>query len=544
MSTVQTPMMDGYSTTVPLNALPEDRRSSVSGLPVEILSAIFCHLASSAAPTLKELHAPAPPWCPVLHVCRWWRRIALETKDLWRLIPLGNAEWTKMALRLSHPRSISLIVPEIEPVDGSETTHDFLPVVMLVLPELHRAYCIHLGFDWTAVFMPHANDRSLFARLKNVDPVELVDLRLQADDIYAPVHSAVFKSEPARLRSLNMDSYVLHEHPDVFANTLTTLRLDDCSLTPTYNLTDLISNIALMQSLEVLEVSYLSPEVLETLSFGVEGIRHRVLLPHLKDLTIQGPYLIINACLTGIESPPHCFMRLKTRTYRGYHEPSSADSVRSLSQSLGPRFASSMSDSRMRLNVTLGDAIYGRGTFEVKLRGGQDRRIPGTRCAFEWGTDAIVDDEHVDLAPLSSLVAILPNDIAISSISIDVELTADDWRMLHPLLARVRVLRFRFPQTVKDFPLVCRGLDDAEMPQLEEIEFNCLRLPGAQTGTYFSLMRAVIQNCLPRGGFKIMMLVGRGWPTQEDLETIGSYGGIPDGKGSERRRLMGTWLSY
>lgn len=215
--------------------------SPISRLPVEVLSRVFCHLSSSAKPDEKDLHAPAPPWCHVLHVCRWWRKVAVETKELWRIIPFGHAEWTNMALRLSRPRSIAVCLCSTRATD--ETSSHIYDVAASVLPpEYHRAHRIHLLLHLRDD-EDDSQDHRIMDDLKEVTPDELVDLYLHGDRTVLPLHHIVFRKEPSKLRHLRLQLCLLHESPNIFVNTLTTLRMETCIPTGDYTISMFASDI-------------------------------------------------------------------------------------------------------------------------------------------------------------------------------------------------------------------------------------------------------------------------------------------------------------
>ncbi|KAI0062994.1 hypothetical protein BV25DRAFT_1825067 [Artomyces pyxidatus] len=88
--------------------------SPISRLPVELLRAIFLTARqkdiSKVMGTAHLLHDAMPPWVVISQVCRHWRHIALDTKELWTEIPVQSCRtmWTELALSRSDPLSISL----------------------------------------------------------------------------------------------------------------------------------------------------------------------------------------------------------------------------------------------------------------------------------------------------------------------------------------------------------------------------------------------------------------------------------------------------
>lgn len=77
-------------------------------LPSELLSEIFFHLVALDPP--RENDPWEPPmyrhqrfgWLKVLHVCRRWRKIALENRCLWgNIIYVLGPKWTKFSMEIA-----------------------------------------------------------------------------------------------------------------------------------------------------------------------------------------------------------------------------------------------------------------------------------------------------------------------------------------------------------------------------------------------------------------------------------------------------------
>ncbi|KAI0055980.1 hypothetical protein BV25DRAFT_1669303 [Artomyces pyxidatus] len=88
----------------------------IAQLPVEILSTIFSYIPSMLNEDGSTIFTYTtdgfPTWLAVTDVCRHWRRVAYECRPLWAYIPLGNIEWTRIALEQSKPGPIVIDIPD------------------------------------------------------------------------------------------------------------------------------------------------------------------------------------------------------------------------------------------------------------------------------------------------------------------------------------------------------------------------------------------------------------------------------------------------
>ncbi|RDB16623.1 hypothetical protein Hypma_002868 [Hypsizygus marmoreus] len=80
--------------------------SSIARLPPEILSHVFKCVADAlmAIAGYRKLR-----WILVSHVCRHWRRVALECPSLWTNIPISHPHWAKEMLVRSHMAPLTIV---------------------------------------------------------------------------------------------------------------------------------------------------------------------------------------------------------------------------------------------------------------------------------------------------------------------------------------------------------------------------------------------------------------------------------------------------
>ncbi|ESK86050.1 hypothetical protein Moror_9386 [Moniliophthora roreri MCA 2997] len=84
-------------------------KTSISSLPTEILEIIFMHSmpidgTSYSTPPSKAL----AQWLSVTHVCRYWRKVALNYKDLWTQLDLRLPNFALQMLERSNPKPVEL----------------------------------------------------------------------------------------------------------------------------------------------------------------------------------------------------------------------------------------------------------------------------------------------------------------------------------------------------------------------------------------------------------------------------------------------------
>ncbi|KZV74396.1 hypothetical protein PENSPDRAFT_732308 [Peniophora sp. CONT] len=508
----------------PSNSSTMTLESPISRLPVEVLSRVFCHLSSSAKPDEKDLHAPAPPWCHVLHVCRWWRKVAVETKELWRIIPFGNAEWTNMALRLSRPRSIAVCLCSTRATDET-SSHIYDVAASALSPEYHRAHRIHLLLHLRDD-EDDSQDHRIVDDLKEVTPDELVDLYLHGDRTVLPLDHIVFRKEPANLRHLRLQLCLLHESPNIFVNTLTTLRMETCILTGTYTISMFASDIKFLLSLEDLSLICVTPLNLDGMPpFPEIGRSSRTLLPNLKRCKLVSQYSVLYVYLANIDTPLNCHWDILGSPYAGHDVGlSTLEPVRPLAQLLASRITSVVSMPRVRLDIHLSKTVGGKGNLRFTTKGVSFPYTFGTWCMLDWGIDPELDGRF-EVPSLPDLVTAVPKDVLINAVCIDMELDDVEWEAIRPLLSRTRTLQFESPRFAVNCPFTRRRLKDEELSHLKMIQVECDEpMTAAQNKDSFQLIENIIRYCLPRDGLRVKIYLDMDWPTEEELVILESYG--------------------
>ena len=202
------------------SALPAS--AAMNSLPPELLSHIFWYI-----PRLSDdIHAPAPPWANLLHVCARWREISLQYADLWTLIPLGNMYWTSLALELSQTRPVHIHCP------NSVLPHHREPI-KLAMMHAQRASSLSLRTlrsDTSDMTTQTDWQDTIFLRsLRNNPPTELTTLFLAGISLMGPgdtlYHDGIL---PALSKVCKLEfSHCSLPSTFTFPPTLASLRLDD-----------------------------------------------------------------------------------------------------------------------------------------------------------------------------------------------------------------------------------------------------------------------------------------------------------------------------
>ncbi|KZV74395.1 hypothetical protein PENSPDRAFT_648029 [Peniophora sp. CONT] len=509
--------------------------SKIGHLPVEILSCVFCHLSSSAKPLEEDLHAPAPPWGPVLHVCRWWRQVAIESKDLWRIIPLGHAEWAKMALRLSHPRTIVISMIPTSSHQHSNGSTRLQSVAAMVLVEAHRARMIHL-----LIASPNgqSQDHRLLEALRDVAPDELVDLSLWGYTNYysaMKLQGMIFKHKPVKLQHLSINScQLLLRQPHIFSSQMTTLRITSCFLTSAYTLTMHLRDIQSLLHLEYLDVSIYSPPVMPWEPHtAVELDVPRILLPRLKAFKLTSDFELIRSYLACIDVPLSCRLILSSDLIDMVLSQSAVkESMLGLAQLLAHRLTMAIGTHQMALEISLSGAEYyslpeSRGSFRINVKD----RLPTRPLAPSGETSCsfccMLDTNHD--ASITGLLGIVPRDLPIPVITIGPGLDQSDWNTLLPFHSRVQELILTNPKCASVFPLAHRQLHSEEMPLLKSITIQYQYdgiLTSEDNESSFPLVEALVRNASLEKALSVTIEIWGRWPTSEQQAILQSYSAV------------------
>ncbi|KAI0315938.1 hypothetical protein OF83DRAFT_1284504 [Amylostereum chailletii] len=420
-------MVSKLSTTPPMPATlhtPPLTHTSISRLPVETLSEIFSYL-----PYFEDTPVTnAPHWSPLLHVCRWWRQVAFDCRDLWRTVPIGCTEWTEMALERSKPGPIKIVIT------ARERDHQTIlgPASRIAARQACRAQEIILGER------PISGDgfiASMRAGFMDQTAPNLTKLECVG---YGMSHPRLFNGGPLpRLQSLSLSICVTHVQCPVFSAPLTSLFLDECEFR--HSSWAFLSALALLPTLEHLFIKLLSFTDPPTADHPL------VNLPHLKRLELTDVHTSLLEIARSVAPPRDAYVQLSCLHTGG------AMTIRDLTRSLASVLA------RHFGTASSAEAAGETWTIDVK-RGGRDEpqsvqsfvmslslnatahpNGPLTEkmaVAFNWSGDFAASPT------LPQLVAMFPLTHIASTVHFIVTeectASADDWTALRDLIPSVK----------------------------------------------------------------------------------------------------------
>ncbi|VDC03833.1 unnamed protein product [Peniophora sp. CBMAI 1063] len=110
--------------------------AQIQDLPVELLTAIFLYLRC-----LPSTYEREPTCKGISQVCEHWREVALNTPELWTLIPLVSARWTKLCIARSSPAPIVVHAEWLRDYEHEARRK----TLQLVYPEVHRISSLRIS---------------------------------------------------------------------------------------------------------------------------------------------------------------------------------------------------------------------------------------------------------------------------------------------------------------------------------------------------------------------------------------------------------------
>src|ERR1700691_418192 len=163
--------------------------SSVSKLPVEILSKIFSIRVSDALDSAGALEERHP--FQFTHVCRYWRTVAINDPSLWTHIYTCQGPWVVEMLKRSKSLPLTLEIEHLR--------RQIKPQRLNLFRHLYRVQNLRITIHSTA------NLRHYMDSLDTAAPA-LVALRLKAWSplVHYPVPSSIFGGSVPKLRRLQL----------------------------------------------------------------------------------------------------------------------------------------------------------------------------------------------------------------------------------------------------------------------------------------------------------------------------------------------------
>ena len=121
--------------------------ASISCLPPELLSNVFCHLRDSftsstdISPWQIPCHVEPWRWSVITQVCRMWRQLALNTPTLWSQIVLSSewhdGWWLQEMCNRSKQSPLSIVVDSVDPFQFPELLEHMGRCRALSLRQIH-----------------------------------------------------------------------------------------------------------------------------------------------------------------------------------------------------------------------------------------------------------------------------------------------------------------------------------------------------------------------------------------------------------------------
>ncbi|KAI0064925.1 hypothetical protein BV25DRAFT_207958 [Artomyces pyxidatus] len=220
-------------------SLTGPRESAAYRIPVEIYREIFAYIPLEPHSHILESSTA------VSQVCRHWRRLALEMKELWTYIVIGcpwrpgyYTQRVQLALKRSHPLPIILhIVKIVSDMD------EYRRLVLHALGHISRAQELYL--DGGSIY-EYEDFLEEVTSVLETHPAPLLE-RFRASCFHDLPGDSLFRGEvPPKLRTVDM--FACYPHPLLLRAQLTHLDLSEMIMD---NIMDLLNELP---SLEVLKL--------------------------------------------------------------------------------------------------------------------------------------------------------------------------------------------------------------------------------------------------------------------------------------------------
>ncbi|KAI0057986.1 hypothetical protein BV25DRAFT_1324376 [Artomyces pyxidatus] len=270
-------------------------------LSEETLQKIFLHLPLFTA---QDAYSPTrntpPPGLAIFHVCRRWRMVVKKCNELWTVIPLRHPYLSETALRLSHPKLISIYVDYAAMVRSS-----YRHAVVQALDHLPRARVVSLRANDKGARQPCAETLDfVMARLTDHRPAS----NLESFSIYfdASHRYQLEKDRPAfhnwiptKLHTLVLNCATLPHTSIFFKAPLSVLELTNCII----EIEDLLDALNFLPSLRRLALRELRGDV-EGMPARSKHKPYAINLPRLEILGIGNSRLsIVEAIMNSMSLP-------------------------------------------------------------------------------------------------------------------------------------------------------------------------------------------------------------------------------------------------
>ena len=224
------------------------RRNSfarISCLPSEILATVFRHIVEDELSLHHYRTSQRPPGLVVTHVCRHWRRVALEYPSLWAFIIRLSARW--IGIMLERSKKAALVVR----CNISILSPDCMEQVLSQLP---RIKVLHLE-----LYAPDINRVLGYLSSQPAPLLQVFKFSVVGDSYRrttSPISDNIFQGQVPQLRSLELQSCGFSWTSCIFFSGLRNLCLKGIGFPTT--LPEFLPALRCMPGLEQLTIERLS----------------------------------------------------------------------------------------------------------------------------------------------------------------------------------------------------------------------------------------------------------------------------------------------
>ncbi|KZV61174.1 hypothetical protein PENSPDRAFT_659100 [Peniophora sp. CONT] len=211
-------------------------------LPTEVLRLLVSALAHDAEDVWQDGVFDVTPGLSLSHSCARWREIATTTPEIWTIIPLTFAKWTRECLRRSQPLPI---VVSSEAGEASERSK------AAALKHLGRVRMLVLEHE-------DAEDEGSPALTAPAPMLECIRAIFAFQSERQPAIFCDFfgGQQPPRLKEVSISNAMLHGVPIPFMRTRTIKSLNFSCCTLWSNLEEMMDTLACVPELEELIIEY------------------------------------------------------------------------------------------------------------------------------------------------------------------------------------------------------------------------------------------------------------------------------------------------
>ena len=365
---------------------PPTVTSPISGVPAELLMEIFTHVPrmefEESLQTLTAGVPLQPTWMSITQVCRRWREIAANFKDLWAYIPLQtSAYWAEVSIARSYPRPISFCI-DFSTSQPEWYQHAALSALQAVsrAQEVHLQSSVATNMEFRKEAL-HLLGESPAPKLEmlSIDGTMARNFVSLSDDIFLRHHNAV-----SALRSLTLTFCEVRPSNILFHAPLVSLHLQNCQAD---SLLEILSRLPYLRTL-IIESTPLH-DIPPGTSFKV------VHLHQLQQLAITNVSKTIAFLMNGILMPASTSLSITCTDYLNIDEPlDDTDLLHIITSTLSTVLSAHVEralagHSSPHLEITTPSCVSKR-TLTLRDPGSDIPGVPQLQLSLAWG-DASVD---------------------------------------------------------------------------------------------------------------------------------------------------------